>query len=71
MDADVRKLKIDPGRRLGRRRGQGMVEYLLVLTVVVSTTVVVMKTISTATACLINSMVSNIQSVTNVTCGGN
>lgn len=47
--------------------GQGMIEYLLVLTVVISTSVVVMNTISSSTQALINSMVNNIQQVTNVT----
>lgn len=69
MNADVMKLKVNTGRGLKTQRqlGQGMVEYLLVLTVVVTTTVVIMNTISSTTANLINSMVNNIQSVTNVT----
>lgn len=47
-------------------RGQGMIEYLLVLTVVVFVTVTALTMISGTVANLINGLVTNIQSITGV-----
>lgn len=67
MKANGTELEVTRRGDKDARRGQGMIEYLLVMTVVISTTVVIMNTISSTTSTLINSMVTNIQSVTNVT----
>lgn len=71
MNANVTDLDATQRSDRKARLGQGMIEYLLVMTVVISTTVVIMNTISSTTSTLINSMVTNIQSVTNVTNSGN
>lgn len=47
-------------------RGQGMVEYLLVLAVVIATTVGAMKIVSGAAADLTDALAENIESVTGV-----
>ena len=64
---DTKVANLNAHLNMDKCRGQGMVEYMLVLTVVVSTTVVIMSTISSTTSSLINGMVNNIQNVTNVT----
>lgn len=49
-----------------RLRGQGMVEYLLVLTVVIATTVGALNILADSAADLTNAMANTVQSETDV-----
>lgn len=53
-------------RGLNACRGQGMVEYLLVLAVVIGTTVAAMSAISESASTVIRALVTHIQQVTGV-----
>lgn len=56
--------KSDPAE--ARSRGQGMVEYLLVLTVVIATTVGALKVLSDSAADLTNTLANTVQGETDV-----
>lgn len=64
-DSSLRRAGAPVNHQSGQR-GQGMVEYLLVLTVIVTMTMTAMSTISGSVGNLTSALVNNIQEVTGV-----
>lgn len=65
MDVDERRKKSAVQKREASR-GQGMLEYVLVLAVVVTITFTGMQVISSSASSAVNALVNNIQNVTGV-----